>query len=106
MPLLATYAGISRCWKIFLCGLHALILLFQGKKRNVQRSRIDHHNFNLDQLLIGAILLSVFVFLFPSVFMYYIGFVLCWLCVVGLYSMMAAIVFCCNHLPLFLLGLG
>ncbi|CAE8659289.1 unnamed protein product, partial [Polarella glacialis] len=60
------YSGISRCWQLFFRSLYTLTLLFRCKKHNVLRSRVDHHNFNLEQLLMGVILLSVIVFLLPS----------------------------------------
>ena len=41
----------------------------------------DHHNFDLDQLLIGVILLSIVVFLLPSLFMFYSCFTCSWLLV-------------------------
>lgn len=63
LPLLITYTGAALCWKVSLRSLGTLTLLFRGKKYNVLRSRVDHHNYDLEQLLMGVVLLSLFVFL-------------------------------------------
>lgn len=45
-----------------------------GKKRNILRNRVDSAEYDLDQLLLGTIMFSVLVFLFPTVAAYYILF--------------------------------
>jgi len=106
VPLLIACVGIAQCWKIALRSLSTLVLLFRGKKHNVLRSRVDHHNFDLDQLLMGAMLLCMSVFLLPSVFMFHACFSAAWLLVVFAYSLAALLVFNLNHLPAPLLLLG
>ena len=123
---------------------------WQGKKHNTLRSRVDHHDFAVEQLLMGVlllagpeshpdilkeqfsfgvvsnrehlekipsltkprrnrrmlsfatpkvILLSVFVFLFPSIFMCYACFAAAWLGVAALHAALALPVRGCNRLP-------
>lgn len=50
--------------------------LFQGKKRNPLRNRIDNAEYDLDQLLLGAVIFTLFFFLLPTVAVYYILFCL------------------------------
>lgn len=45
-----------------------------GKKRNVLRNRIDSCDYDLDQLLLGTSLFTLLMFLFPTVFSYYLTF--------------------------------
>jgi phosphatidylinositol glycan class Q protein len=45
-----------------------------GKKLNILRSRVDFAEFDLDQLLLGTILFTVLVFLFPTIAAYYVLF--------------------------------
>mmetsp|Transcript_31731 Transcript_31731/g.73641 ORF Transcript_31731/g.73641 Transcript_31731/m.73641 type:complete len:478 (+) Transcript_31731:78-1511(+) len=103
LPLLVAYAGMACCWKMFLSSVYTLLLLFQCKKHNILRSRVDHHNFSLDQVLMGALLLCISVFLFPSVFMYYAGFAAAWLALVAAHGVAASAVSCVDSLPWLLL---
>lgn len=49
-------------------------LIRAGKKKNVLRDRIDSAEYDLDQLLLGTILFTLLVFLFPTVAVYYVLF--------------------------------
>eukprot|EP00438_Fugacium_kawagutii_P012066 Skav235787 [mRNA] locus=scaffold7679:34246:34791:- [translate_table: standard] len=82
--------------------LYSLCLLFQGSKFNILRSRVDHHNFSMepDQLLIGVILLSIVVFLLPSLFMFYLCFTAAWLLVLLLHGTLGLLVVLCNEQPI------
>lgn len=103
LPIFVAYLGTSLCWKLAIRSLFSLCLLFQGWKYNVLRGRVDHHNFSLEQLLIGVILLSIVVFLLPSLFMFYICFTSAWLTVLLLYSVLKLAVTVSNLQPLCLL---
>ncbi|KAJ2999429.1 hypothetical protein HDV02_002914 [Globomyces sp. JEL0801] len=48
--------------------------LFRGKKRNPLRNRIDNAEYDLDQLLLGAVIFTLLVFLLPTVAVYYLLF--------------------------------
>ena len=45
-----------------------------GKRYNVLRRRLDDWNFDLDQLLLGAMLFTLISFLFPTILVYYLLF--------------------------------
>ena len=103
LPLFVAYVGTSLCWRMAARSLYSLCLLFQGWKYNILRSRVDHHNFSLDQLLIGVILLSIVVFLLPSLFMFYSCFTAAWLLVLSLHGLLGLLVVLCNFQPICLL---
>lgn len=50
--------------------------LFRGKRFNVLRQRNDFWEYDLDQLLLGTILITLITFLFPTVAIYYMLFAL------------------------------
>lgn len=50
--------------------------LFRGKRFNVLRQRNDFWEYDVDQLLLGTILMTLIVFLSPTVLMYYMLFAL------------------------------
>lgn len=53
-----------------------------------------------DQLLIGVILLSIVVFLLPSLFMFYLCFAAAWLLVLLLHGALGLLVVLCNEQPI------
>ncbi|PJF16533.1 hypothetical protein PSACC_03708 [Paramicrosporidium saccamoebae] len=59
-------------WQVRI--LTSLFHLFRGRKWNVLRERLDSADYDLDQLLLGTILFSGLVFLFPTVVVYYLLF--------------------------------
>ena len=59
-----------------------MFLLFQGKKLNILKQRVDGHSFDLEQLLLGTVFFSMFVFLVPTVFVFYVAYTFLWLSVV------------------------
>eukprot|EP00743_Colponemidia_sp_Colp-15_P006790 GILK01007321.1.p1 GENE.GILK01007321.1~~GILK01007321.1.p1 ORF type:complete len:860 (-),score=120.70 GILK01007321.1:263-2803(-) len=97
------YLSIARLYSLQLTVLSSLWKLFRGKKRNVLRHRIDHCNYDTDQLLLGTLLFTLFFFLFPTTSMYYICFVLIWLVVVLVQAVIWGSLTFLNHFPLFLL---
>jgi N-acetylglucosaminyl transferase component (Gpi1) len=54
--------------------LSSLWHLFRGKKQNVLRLRVDTHAYDYQQLLLGTLLFTVLVYLFPTVAVYYMFF--------------------------------
>lgn len=55
----------------------SLVLKFScllGQRQNPLRKRIDAADYDLDQLLLGTILFTVLIFLFPTVAVYYLLF--------------------------------
>lgn len=56
--------------------ISSFALLFMGRKRNPLRSRVDHAEFSVDQLLLGTIILCLLLHLLPTliVFCFFLSF--------------------------------
>lgn len=61
--------------------MYSLFLLFRGKKWNRLKERVDSQDFSLDQLLLGTVLFSVLVFLYPTFLFYHLLFISVHLCI-------------------------
>ncbi|KAJ1936985.1 pig-Q, partial [Linderina pennispora] len=86
-------------WQLLM--LYSLFNLFRGRKHNVLRNRIDSCDYDLDQLLIGTILFTLLIYLFPTVLVYYLTFAMRRVVVImgqGLLEILLSIV---NHSPIF-----
>ncbi|KAJ1980301.1 pig-Q [Dimargaris verticillata] len=99
------YAVAARIYHWQLAVLHSLLNLFRGRRINPLRCRIDSCNFELDQLLLGTILLALVFFLFPTIAVYYLTFATSRVGIIvaqgGLEMILAAL----NHFPGFALTL-
>ena len=51
--------------------LGTLINLFNGKKYNVMRQRVDCNNFSIQEFYIGVLIVALIIFLLPTLAMYY-----------------------------------
>ncbi|GAB5592264.1 pig-Q [Umbelopsis nana] len=78
-----------------------LIRLWIGKKRNVLRHRIDSCDYDLDQLLLGTSLFTLLMFLFPTVFSYYLTFASGRVGIIFSQAVMETLLAFFNHFPLF-----
>lgn len=70
------YVVAARIYHWQLTILYSLFNLFRGKKRNMLRQRIDSCDYDLDRLLLGTILFTLLIFLFPTILVYYLTFAL------------------------------
>ncbi|OEH80130.1 N-acetylglucosaminyl transferase component domain-containing protein [Cyclospora cayetanensis] len=61
---------------------------FEGQKWNVLRRRVDSANLQVDQLLIGCILFTIAVCLFPTTLLFYISYLLIWLLIFSTQSLL------------------
>jgi phosphatidylinositol glycan class Q protein len=86
-------------WQLTI--LYSLFNLFQGKKWNTLRNRIDSCDYDLDQLLLGTILFTLLTFLFPTVVVYYATFAASRVSVIFLQAVMETLLAFLNHFPLF-----
>ncbi|THH09468.1 hypothetical protein EW145_g1986 [Phellinidium pouzarii] len=84
---------------------NSLFNLFRGKRYNVLHQRLDNWNYDLDQLLLGAMLFTLVSFLFPTILVYYIGFALSRFAVISLQAGFEVALALLNHFPLFALTL-
>eukprot|EP01103_Thecamoeba_quadrilineata_P006413 TRINITY_DN1613_c0_g1_i4.p1 TRINITY_DN1613_c0_g1~~TRINITY_DN1613_c0_g1_i4.p1 ORF type:complete len:589 (-),score=133.60 TRINITY_DN1613_c0_g1_i4:54-1820(-) len=100
------YLVSARIYLFQLSVLSSLWKLFRGKKRNVLKKRIDSQDYDIDQLLLGTLIFTVLFFLWPTVTVYYVMFVL-----VRLLTNSLPLVILCgfllflNHFPLYSLAL-
>jgi phosphatidylinositol glycan class Q protein len=93
-------------FQFFTSSIVSLFHLFRGKKRNpLRKNRTDDAVYDLDQLLLGTIFFTLFLFLFLTVAVYYWHFSLLRLAVVGLITILHTGLAFLNHLPLFALML-
>ncbi|XP_026190068.1 uncharacterized protein LOC34619931 [Cyclospora cayetanensis] len=82
------YLVCARLFHVNLKSLHSLFLLFRGQKWNVLRRRVDSANLQVDQLLIGCILFTIAVCLFPTTLLFYISYLLIWLLIFSTQSLL------------------
>uniref|UniRef100_A0A1A8BCL2 Phosphatidylinositol glycan, class Q n=1 Tax=Nothobranchius kadleci TaxID=1051664 RepID=A0A1A8BCL2_NOTKA len=97
------YGARLYCLKIY--GLSSLWRLFRGKKWNVLRQRVDSCSYDLDQLFIGTLLLTILLFLLPTTALYYLVFTLLRLVIVLFQGILHLSVDFINSFPLFAAGL-
>lgn len=73
---LAIFFLLFRLYRLQVYVLSSLWRLFRGKKWNVLRHRVDSASFDVDQLFVGTLLFTIFLFLLPTTGLYYIVFTL------------------------------
>jgi len=99
------HTALSRLYGFVLSSLASLFHLFNGKKSNVLRGRVDSCHYEKDQLVVGTLLFTLFFFLFPTVAAHYAFFTIVRLLVL---SAQATLWWCLaffNYFPFFPLGL-
>lgn len=99
------YIASARIYNWQLTIIISLFHLFRGKKRNVLRNRIDACDYGLDQLLVGAVLFTLLIFLLPTVLVFYILFATTRTSIIGLKATLETCLAFLNHFPLFALML-
>ncbi|UXI22213.1 putative ATP-dependent DNA helicase HFM1 [Sarcoptes scabiei] len=70
------YGYTSIIYSFQIAGIISLWRLFRGKKFNPLRNRIDSYCYDNVHLFIGTIFFTVFIFLLPTVLLYYAVFLL------------------------------
>lgn len=68
------YIYCSRLLSVVQYLLKSLWRLFRGLKWNPLRERVDHGSYDSTQLFVGTLLLSILLFILPTVFLYYLVF--------------------------------
>lgn len=66
----------SKLYSVHLQYILDLFRLFQGKRKNILRHRIDRYAYDMEQLLLGTIIFALLIFLFPTTATYYLLFTL------------------------------
>ena len=96
------YAGVTRLWSLTVRVISTFTLLFRGKKYNILKLRVDGHEFDIEQLILGTVFLSLVVFMLPTVFVFYLSFLLLWLAVLILQLILRAGVSVFSFFPVYL----
>lgn len=65
------YTVFAVVYKYLLEMFGTLMRLFRGKKYNVLRKRLDGNNFQIQELYLGVLIVSMIIFLAPTIAMYY-----------------------------------
>lgn len=65
------YSVFSAFYKFILQMTGTLFRVFKGKKYNVLRMRDDSNNFQIQELYLGVLLVTLIIFLTPTIAMYY-----------------------------------
>ncbi|KAA1078375.1 phosphatidylinositol N-acetylglucosaminyltransferase subunit gpi1 [Puccinia graminis f. sp. tritici] len=93
---------------IFDCQLRFLSVLFnifRGRKYNVLRKRNEPATYQLDQLILGTILFTLAIFLFPTILAFYILTSTTRVLIVWVHGIIGTGLSLLNHFPLFVLML-
>ncbi|CAD2095114.1 phosphatidylinositol N-acetylglucosaminyltransferase subunit GPI1, putative [Plasmodium vinckei lentum] len=61
------YFFFKRLCFIFHSNMYSLYLLFNGKKWNVLKSRVDTNYYTNEEVILGTMLFAILIFLFPTV---------------------------------------
>lgn len=93
----------GRILGFFFSSLRSLWLLFQGKKWNVLRHRVDTSIAELDQMLTGTILFTIVAFLTPTVAAFYYSCLPLWIGILCLQIISIAIIIVTFNIPMFFL---
>jgi len=86
-----------------ISALRSLFNLFRGKRYNVLHQRTDSWHYEVDQLILGTLLFTLFTFSFPTLLTYGILFTLMRSAVVVACSVLNVVIELMNHFPLFAL---
>ena len=65
------YTGIAWIYNYILKMMGTLINLFNGRKFNVMRNRVDSNAFSLQEFYLGVLIVALIIFLFPTLAMFY-----------------------------------
>ncbi|EZG66863.1 N-acetylglucosaminyl transferase component GPI1 [Gregarina niphandrodes] len=97
-PFLMNF-GMCHFVSPFMSCLSSLFSLFRGRKLNILKQRMDTLDYSFDQLLLGSILFPCFVFLTPTVLLFYLSTAAPWtLCLFG-YILIQLVIFFLQRFP-------
>lgn len=95
------YVCSAFLYKAQLSVMRSFWALFAGKKYNVLRKRVDSHEYDLLQLLLGTLLFCSTFFLFPTVVMYYCFFATVRLVILSMQFLLNINMYALSHFPFF-----
>ncbi|KAI0216352.1 pig-Q, partial [Massospora cicadina] len=79
--------------------IQTLYHLFRGKKRNALQRRIDSCGYDVEQLILGTILFTILIFLFPTIAVYYAVAVSAWVATLAVVGAVEVVLSLINHFP-------
>lgn len=97
------YLGLRTALSYQIFALRSLWNLFRGKRFNVLHQRIDSWHYEVDQLILGTLLFTLFTFSLPTLLTYALLFTLMRLGIVITCSALSAATDLMNQFPLFAL---
>jgi len=65
------YSVVAWLYNFILKMLKTLINLFNGKKFNVMRNRVDFNHFSIQEFYLGVLIVALIIFLLPTLAMFY-----------------------------------
>lgn len=65
------YSCFAAVYKYILQMMGTLSRLFNGKKFNIIRKRVDENHFQIQELQLGVLIVTLIIFLTPTIAMYY-----------------------------------
>lgn len=65
------YTIVAYVYQYILKMLITLINLFNGKKFNIMRNRVDSNNFSIQEFYLGVLIVALILFLLPTLAMFY-----------------------------------
>ncbi|EZA61601.1 Phosphatidylinositol N-acetylglucosaminyltransferase subunit Q [Ooceraea biroi] len=95
------YVYAARLFNIQLRGITALFRLFLGKKKNPLRQRVDSCQYQTDQLFLGTLSFTIFLFLMPTTWVYYTVFTLLRLASIGFGGFLTRLKFYLQVVPIY-----
>lgn len=100
--IFCVYAGLTRLWNLTGRIIYTFTLLFRGRKYNILKVRVDGHEFDIEQLILGTVLLSLVLFMLPTVMVCYLSFLFLWLGVLVVQLLLRAGVSVFSFFPVYL----
>nr|XP_054763516.1 phosphatidylinositol N-acetylglucosaminyltransferase subunit Q-like [Lytechinus pictus] len=99
------YVYAARIYSLQISGLLSLARLFQGKKWNVLRQRVDSCSYDVDQLFMGTLLFTILFFMLPTTALFYVVFTLLRLLILCIQSLLTLLRELLDTFPWFSLSL-
>ncbi|CAG9314150.1 gpi1 [Blepharisma stoltei] len=97
------YVFVGQVYSLQIQIIHSLCRLIIGNKKNVLKGRIDKGDYSVDEILLGTLIFTGLIFLYPTIAMYYLCFVSIWLSVQFVQTILTFALIFLNHFPCFLL---
>ncbi|KJP88098.1 hypothetical protein AK88_02212 [Plasmodium fragile] len=85
------FAFLTKILSIFHSNMYSLYLLFNGKKWNILKLRVDTNYYTNEEVILGTVLFTILIFLYPTVFVLFLVFGI-------IYVVISRIIYCLSLL--------